>query len=210
MTLLECGGGVTTGGGGDGATPDAGAGDSAPAALADATETGGDGAATVTPDATESCPFSGTSTLPGVSIRFTSTCSFSVAQAKMLKLPYEVVVEHDIAGVVPVPQDAGNCGAAGPSQLVVFESLSGGGQSYCLCDTGLCAPSSRTPVTLHAGTYAGVFMWQGRNWSGPSDTGNPMGAPFPPGGYTLSLSAKGAANGASFTVTATMGITLTP
>jgi len=28
----------------------------------------------------------------------------------------------------------------------------------------------------------------GVNWTGPSDTGNPKGAPFPPGDYTLTVS----------------------
>ena len=33
--------------------------------------------------------------------------------------------------------------------------------------------------------------WDGRNWYGPSDTGNREGAAFPPGTYTIALSATG-------------------
>ena len=46
-------------------------------------------------------------------------------------------------------------------------------------------------MTLRAGRYEGSFEWTGRNWYGPSDTGNPMGAPFPPGTYTLEIRAEG-------------------
>ena len=60
----------------------------------------------------------------------------------------------------------------------MFEQLAGNGQSYCLCDTGLCGPASLPPVTLRAGNYAGAFSWDGKNWNGPSDTDNPKGAPF--------------------------------
>jgi len=125
-------------------------------------------------------------------------------------IPYDVMVAADVAGVVPAPQDAGGCGAPGSSQLIVIERLAGGTQSYCLCDTGLCPPSNPPPVTLHAGTYASVFSWQGNNWSGPSDTSNPMGAPFPPGSYTLTVSAIGTQNGTSFAVAATLVIEITP
>jgi len=41
---------------------------------------------------------------------------------------------------------------------------------------------------LRKGTYARTFTWDGVNWTGPSDTGNPKGAPFPPGDYTLTVS----------------------
>jgi hypothetical protein len=177
----------------------------APAAQSEAASDG--------PDAAGRCSVTSASSLPGVSIAFRSpvVCTFTLAQAQAgIAIPYDVVVASDVADVVPVPQDAGNCGAPGSSGLIVFEQLGGGGQSYCLCDTGLCPPGSLPPVTLHAGSYGSSFGWSGRNWAGASDTGNPMGAAFPAGNYALSVSAKGTQGGASFVVTTTLTIHLTP
>ncbi len=84
--------------------------------------------------------------MPGVSIVFRSpvTCTYTLAQAQGgIMIPYDVVVASDVAGVTPARQDAGNCGAPGSSGLVVFEQVAGGGQSYCLCDTGL-SPRARS------------------------------------------------------------------
>ncbi len=159
------------------------------------------------------CSVTTSSSLPGVSIVFRApvTCTFTLAQAQAgIMIPYDVVVASDVPNVVSAPQDAGGCGAPGSSGLIVFEQLGGGGQSYCVCDTGLCAPGSRPPVTVHAGSYGGIFSWSGRNWAGPSDTGNPMGAAFPAGSYALTVSARGTRGGASFAVTTTLTIRLTP
>ena len=163
--------------------------------------------------ASAGCIATSTSSLPGVSfaLRTPVTCTFTLAEAQAgISIPYDVVVASDVTGVVPAPQDAGGCGAPGTSGLIVFEQLAGSGQSYCLCDTGLCVPGSPPAVTLRAGSYGTGFSWTGRNWSGPSDTGNPMGAAFPAGSYTLTLSAKGTKDGAAFAVTTTLTIVLTP
>jgi hypothetical protein len=159
------------------------------------------------------CMVSNDSTLPGVSIAFRApvACQFTLAQAQAgIAIPYDVVVAQDVAGVVPTQQDAGHCGTPGPSGLIVSGSVTGGGQTYCLCDIGFCAPSALPAVTLHAGTYAGTFSWQGRNWGGPSDTNNPMGAPFPTGNYLLLVVATGTHNGVGFQVNGALSITLTP
>jgi hypothetical protein len=162
------------------------------------------------------CTMGGTSTLPGVSIVFDSQpCTFTLAQAAAgVHIGYQVVVGMSGDSVVPKPQDAGGCGAPGPSGLIVFESLAGGGQHYCLCDVGLCPTPSTTPVPLVPGMYPGSFAWDGKNWGGPSDTGNPEGAPFPPGQYTLTVSAVGDLvlpdPAAPFQVTGTFSIDLTP
>jgi hypothetical protein len=159
------------------------------------------------------CAVTGASSLPGVSIAFRMpvTCTFTAAQALAgIAIPYDVVVTNDVAGVILTPRDAGGCGVPGNSGLIVFEQLAGNAQSYCLCDTGLCGPSSLPPVTLHPGSYAGAFSWDGKNWNGPSDTGNPKGAPFPPGTYTLSVRATGTSGGSIFVVSATLAIRLTP
>jgi hypothetical protein len=112
--------------------------------------------------------------------------------------------------VVVEPGDAGGCGQPGPGGLIVFEKLEGAGQTYCICDEGLCAPPADTPVTLSAGTYVTTFAWDGKNWLGPSDTGNPKGPAFPPGKYTLTLTAKGKAQGQPFEVQTTLPVTLLP
>jgi hypothetical protein len=69
-------------------------------------------------------------------------------------------------------------------------------------------------MTLVPGSYPGTFKWDGRNWYGPSDTNNPEGAPFPPGHYMLTVSAKGELAlpdpAAPFLVMGTFGIDLTP
>jgi hypothetical protein len=159
------------------------------------------------------CTVTSTSSLPGVSIVFHDpvVCEFTIAQAQAgISIPYDVVIASDVTGVVPEPQDGGKCGQPASSGLILFERLGGGGQSYCLCDTGLCLPTTPPPTTLHAGTYASAFSWDGKNWGGPSDTGNPQVAPFPPGDYTLTVSATGTRGGASFAVSGTLDIHLTP
>jgi hypothetical protein len=157
--------------------------------------------ATDTIDATEPepqplvCMPGSYSILPGVSIKFTGTvCSWLLSEALAgIEIPYELVVEADVPFVKPKPQDAGGCDKPGDSGLILFEELKGGQSHYCVCDTGLCQAPSDTSVTIKKGTYPGKFAWDGLNWEGPSDTGNPKGKPFPEGKYTLTVSAKGQA-----------------
>lgn len=167
------------------------------------------------PRPTETCPSMVTSSLPGVTLSFPdATCRFSLAQARAgVQLTYEVAVEQSIGDISPRSQDTGGCGAPGDSGLIVFEQIAGGGQRYCLCDTGMCEP--KQPVTtLRAGHYTGSAAWDGRNWSGPSDTSNPKGSPFPAGDYEFSVSAVGTwrvqGSDQPFEVSGTMHVTLTP
>ena len=150
--------------------------------------------------------------LTGVSIHFEGApCSFTVAQAAAgIEIPYQIVVSEAVSGVIAVPQDAGHCGQPGPSGLIPFTRLSGNDQNYCICDTGLCQGPSDEPVTLVVGSHAGAFNWDGVNWAGPSDTGNPKGEPFPPGTYQLSVSAKGTVDGVAFEIEGTLGVQITP
>lgn len=134
------------------------------------------------------------SNLPGVSIRFPDSqrCVFSLAEAKAgIDFHYTVIILKPVYGVMPVPPDAGGCAAPGPGGLYAGEQIGGNGQSYCLCDTGLCPPPPTTSGTLQPGTNPATFSWPGVNWSGPSDTGNPYGPPFPPGSYQLTVQAHG-------------------
>jgi hypothetical protein len=152
------------------------------------------------------------SNLPDVSIEFPAQpCVFTLAQAAAgISIDYNVVVGATVTGVIPVPQDAGQCDQPHTSGVILFENLGGGGENYCICDTGLCFPPPMIPVTLNPGTYPGAFAWMGNNWFGPSDTGNPMGAPFPPGTYTLTVSAEGSHNGNPYTVEGTFTVYLIP
>lgn len=164
---------------------------------------------------TETCHPTGSSSLLGVTISFpAATCTFSVAQARAgVQFTYEVSVQQVISDISPRAQDTGSCGAPGESGLILFEQITDGDQRYCLCDRGLCAPQQ--PLTiLRPGRYARTFSWDGQNWTGPSDTSNPKGGPFPAGDYDLSVSAVGTwriqGNDQPFEVVGTMQITLTP
>ena len=163
---------------------------------------------TTTPD---SCAdVGGASTLPGVCIRFDAQDGLTSLEeaANGITIPYTVIVEADVADVVVLPQDAGGCDQPGASGLILFERLAGGGQNYCRCDTGLCMGPDEVPFTLAAGATPESFEWTGRNWSGPSDTGNPLGDPFPAGIYTLEASAIGRVGGVDFEVSNTFLITI--
>jgi hypothetical protein len=139
-----------------------------------------------------------------------TNCIFTLAEAALgISIEYELVLENEVPDVVPHSQQS--CpGPPGASQLYLFERLSGGNESYCICDNGLCPAPPDTPITLHPGTYPGVFEWDGKNWNGPSDTGNPKGPPFPPGEYTLDVSTTGLVAGQAFEVRGTLNVKLIP
>jgi hypothetical protein len=168
------------------------------------------------------CPAAVTiSDLPGVSLRFVDApCALSLAQAAQgVRVKYEVVVEAPPEGVPravwPRPQDAGGCGLPGDSGLIVSEQVQGEQRRWCLCDTGLCQAPEEVYGELTLGAYPGEFVWDGVEWEGPSDFGNPPGPPVPAGaGYEFVVSAKGRVrfSGAErdFTVEARAPFTLTP
>ena len=107
-----------------------------------------------------------------------------------MQFRYEVVIAKDLQGVVSRPLDAGRCDQPHASGLRILERISDDSQLYCLCDTGLCGQALDS-AKLRAGRYGGSFEWTGRNWRGPSDTSNPMGATFPPGRYAFEVRARG-------------------
>jgi hypothetical protein len=167
-------------------------------------------------DAPVNCASTSQSNLSGAHITIDSSrCVFTLAEAAAgITIAYDVVIDAAIPGIVSNAQDDSHCGTADASGLIPFASVSGAGQRYCMCDVGLCPARSPSPVTLVAGRYAHSFQWDGRNWTGPSDTSRPEGAPFPAGTYTLTVSAVGSqpADGASapFSVMGTLPITLVP
>ena len=111
--------------------------------------------------------------------------------AKGIKLEYKVVVEEDYKGVIPLPFGPSFAEPAGPSGLFPREAISGIGHGYCLLDSGLGHPPKGEVATLKKGTYTHNFEWDGRNWSGPSDFGNPKGKPFPAGTYDVIVTMQG-------------------
>ncbi len=147
------------------------------------------------PDAAMTCTSAGSATLnaPPVEISFEGLpCSLSLAEvARGVRLPYAVRITATTPGVIPGPSDAGSCNRPGPSGLSFSVTIEGNGQRYCLCDVGPCPPAPAMPTTLQPGSWPDTYEWTGRNWSGPSDTNNPMGAAFPPGLYSFTVSTRG-------------------
>ncbi|GMV42958.1 MAG: hypothetical protein AMXMBFR64_46740 [Myxococcales bacterium] len=141
----------------------------------------------------QACEPTSESGLDGASITIGAIdCTFTLAEAAAgISIPYTVTITEPLGGVIALPQDGGQCDQPGPSGLITFERLAGGDVYYCLCDSGLCQGPDETPKTLSPGSWPGTFSWDGREWFGPSDFGNPKGDPFPPGDYTLTVSAKG-------------------
>ncbi len=161
-----------------------------------------------------SCNGGTSSNLPGVQLAFPDQpCSYTAAEvAAGIEIVYDEVITAAVTGLSPSAGDAGGCAQPDDAGLIVGYRISGAGQNYCLCDTGLCAPQSTVTTTV-VGSHTRQIPWDGRNWNGPSDTGNREGAAFSPGTYTIALAATGSrASDASgtFSVTASRSITITP
>jgi hypothetical protein len=137
-------------------------------------------------------------TLPGVTITVRGdTCSLVRGQSATFS--YEVDVSPTVPAIF-VQGSGGGCGSclartSDPATWITMEiagtSDSGDPQTYCFCDVGCCAPDVDHTVTMTPGVTTGVITWSGRTWSGPSDTGNPMGDFFEPGLYYVSVMVNG-------------------
>lgn len=173
------------------------------AADADATldatlDTEPDGASDAEPDIVPDssgfeCRPGSASTDFGVALRIDlERCEFSLAELSLgVVLDYTVQIESSEAEVWSEPLDAGQCGRPDESGLVVQERVEGNDQSWCVCDEGRCMGPEPEFIRLPPGTYDGAIDWDGRNWFGPSDFGNPPGEPFPPGDYLFVVRAAG-------------------
>lgn len=113
------------------------------------------------------------------------------AAAKGVVIKYKIDIDSDVDGVIPLPFGPSFAEPAGPSGLFPRERIAGNNQLYCLLDFGLSAPPREKAQRLKKGSYEHAFPWDGRNWTGPSDTNNPKGAPFPAGTYELSVTIHG-------------------
>jgi hypothetical protein len=136
------------------------------------------------------------SNLPGVSFAFSDgPCSYTLAEvAAGISIDYELRIEEALDGVHPVSLDMGGCDQPDTSGLITGYEISGGTSRYCFCDFGLCAGRTYSTRTVPR-TYHRTIQWYGRNWLGPSDTDAPQGDAFPPGTYTVALTAKGTWDG---------------
>ena len=167
------------------------------------------------------CVLSSESTIPGVHIEFPSQpCAFTLAQASRgVRFSYDVVIDDDVPGYSSRSSSSGVLVYPGSevAKLQVATVIEGGTSRYCVCDQGgpppFCtlqdggfsyeAPTDAGcgPITLEKGVShvtwpslvwgPGPIDWHGRSWNGPSDTGEPEGAPFPPGDYELKISIAG-------------------
>jgi hypothetical protein len=118
--------------------------------------------------------------------------AFTTAEAaRGVKLTYRIVVSEDFPNVIPLPHGPSSATPPGPSGLYPLERIAGNGQVYCLLDFGLGAPPREVVKTVKRGNYLHAFTWDGRNWMGPSDTGQPKGKPFPAGTYTITVTLRG-------------------
>ena len=165
-----------------------------------------------------SCNGGTSSDLPGAQLVFPDQpCAYTMAEvAAGIEIAYDEVITMAVSNLRPA-SDAGGCARPDDAGLVVGYRIAGAGQSYCLCDTGLCVPQTVATTTV-IGTHARQIPWTGRNWSGPSDTNNAKGPAVPPGTYTITLTAAGTRQtadggldaGGTFSVTASRSITITP
>ena len=138
------------------------------------------------------CGFESSSTLPGVRIEIVEgPCRLNLAQAGGgVHFTYRVVVERDLPGVTS--RQLATCQQPGPRGLLLLPRIHGDEQRqvYCLCDLGKCFRQDHS-TDLVSGSDAATFTWCGRNWTGPSDFGNPLGPPFPPGRYRFEVRGEG-------------------
>ena len=153
----------------------------------------------------------GRSSLPGVSFDLSGNPPvLTLAQAaRGVTFVYRTRIEKDLPGVTSPPLDSGTCDLPDPSGLAVLEMVTGRGHTYCRCDTGRCPPRDYQ-ADLEAGVYESRFEWDGREW-----IENATGDPFPPGTYSIRVTAAGTYPGAAgseihWEAVGTVGIHLVP
>lgn len=161
---------------------------------------GGDGSVTIAPGTP--CSVEGvTGTMPGVSITIRSAkCRYSVGEPA--ELTYEVTTDASLPPLeIAASQGCGSCRTYTDDPLAFtgydIDGVAGDGsqQHYCVCDTGCCAPDRASTIKLTPAKRTATITWSGRNWYGPSDTGNQEGAFFPPGHYSVRVTFASATKG---------------
>jgi len=127
-----------------------------------------------------------------ISIRFDQpSCTFTLNQASLgIQIPYQILIAENVDTIYAM--QLATCTQPDSSGLIPLEGLYGNDQEYCKRDNGFCLYSLDGYLSkLRAGIYPYLFQWTGRNWYGRSDTGNPLGDPFPVGDYIFKVSIKG-------------------
>ncbi len=152
-----------------------------------------------------------TGAVPGVSISiYGDACTVHVGHGTSFR--YVITLG---SGVPPITVDSSaNCmspRADDPGSFVRWvitgTSDAGHAQQYCECDVGLCASPASLTLQPTAGTSKGAIDWPGNTWSGPSDTGNPLGPFFEAGSYFVEVTFDGFSAGQ---VTAKLPIRVLP
>lgn len=116
---------------------------------------------------------------------------FSLSEAAAgVPLKYEIDVAKDFTGTA-FPLDTGGAMGTHESGLAPFYRIYGNGQSYSLSDIGHGAEPDYSSHPISREHYPFEFTWDGKNWTGPSDTDQPKGPPFPPGEYMLEVRVAG-------------------
>jgi hypothetical protein len=154
-----------------------------------------------------------TGTIPGVTLSISSSrCVYKVGEAA--EFTYEVTTDSTVPPIeIKAGSGCGPCTKASEDPLSLTSYQIGGtapggqSQNYCLCDVGCCLPEEADTIMLPATTVSDKIQWSGRNWSGPSDTGNPEGDFFLPGKYGVNVSFNGRDQGS---VMATLPIEIVP
>lgn len=155
-----------------------------------------------------------TGTIPGVTLAIrSSSCVYK--RGTPATFTYEVTTTANTPAIT-VPDSGGGCSSCRghttdpitfTGWIINGTSAGGENQQYCLCDVGCCAPTQEKTVQVVATTSAKTIEWSGKTWSGPSDTGNPMGEFFLPGRYSVHISFTGFSEGL---VEATLPIEVIP
>lgn len=118
--------------------------------------------------------------------------SYSVQELeKGVTISWRIKVKSDLEGILAQPLDMGGASGPGESGFYSFASISGNDQYFGKRDLGLGPGASTTPHAIKKGNYEESLIWHGRNWTGPSDYGNPQGDAFPPGEYKFAVQIKG-------------------
>jgi hypothetical protein len=160
-------------------------------------------ASTKSPQPSNPCAVDGvTGTIPGVILAIRSDAC-TLPRGTAVTFTYEVTTTSAVPAIA-VPGSGGGCSSCATytTDPLTFVSARIGGtatdgtaQSYCVCDQGCCAPTQDQTIQPIATTSSAPYMWSGRTWGGPSDTGNPEGDFFLPGSYFVTVTFDGFAAG---------------
>lgn len=137
-----------------------------------------------------------TGTVSGVTLAIRSdACVYKRGSSATFR--YEVTATANTPPIKVPARTACECSdrTADPASLLHWSihgtSPAGDEKRYCICDVGCCPPGPAQKIQLDARESSGTIEWPGREWNGPSDTGNPLGDVFPPGRYEVSVIFEG-------------------